>query len=312
MAQQNGLGPDTAFDAVIGARSEDRRGGSIDASNTENNPTRQHWRDRLSVHPKAEQYPLLKADELRTLAADIEAHGLRYRVKAYIDPNSNKQILLDGRNRLSALQLLEREIFGRDGALKPEWCEQVLVRADTKPEELEALIDGLNLHRRHLTSEQKRDLAAKLLKLDPKKSDRQIAAAVNVDHKTVAKERRKKEARGEITHVEARTDTKGRRQPAARTIKVKVTCSTIPIVAPFTVVEGGEPPKVVNLAISHGDGGEQRHQENGTTFDHQSRHALAQFKYACKAYLPKMNAAHRQEAVDHVASIVAKIDKAAP
>jgi hypothetical protein len=50
----------------------------------------------------------------------------------------------------------------------------------------------------------------------PSKSDRQIAKFIGVDHKTVGKIRREAEARGEIPHVEKRTDTKGRSQPAKK------------------------------------------------------------------------------------------------
>ena len=46
--------------------------------------------------------------------------------------------------------------------------------------------------------------------------------------------------------------------------------------------------------------------------DKESARWLCRVQICLQHYLPKMNAAHRQEAVDHVASIVAKIDKAAP
>jgi hypothetical protein len=80
-----------------------------------------------------------------------------------------------------------------------------------------AYVTSANLHRRHLTAEQKRDLIAKLIETDPTKSNRQIAKTVKVDHKTVASVRAEKEGRGEIPHVETRTDTKGRKQSARKT-----------------------------------------------------------------------------------------------
>jgi hypothetical protein len=73
-----------------------------------------------------------------------------------------------------------------------------------------------NLRRRHLTPEKKRELIAKLLKTEPEASDRQIGASVAVDHKTVGSVRAELEGRGEIPHVETRTDSKGRKQPAAK------------------------------------------------------------------------------------------------
>ena len=49
-----------------------------------------------------------------------------------------------------------------------------------------AYVTSANIHRRHLTAEQKRELIAKLIEADPTKSNRQIAKTVKVDHKTVA------------------------------------------------------------------------------------------------------------------------------
>jgi hypothetical protein len=80
-----------------------------------------------------------------------------------------------------------------------------------------AFVISANIHRRHLTVEQKHELIAKLIETDPTKSNRQIAKTVKVDHKTVASVRAEKEGRGEIPHVETRIDSKGRKQPARKT-----------------------------------------------------------------------------------------------
>jgi hypothetical protein len=79
-----------------------------------------------------------------------------------------------------------------------------------------AFVLSANIHRRHLTAEQRRELIAKLLKAQPEKSDRQIGKIINADNKTVAAVREKLEAREEIPHVETRTDSKGRAQPAKK------------------------------------------------------------------------------------------------
>jgi hypothetical protein len=80
-----------------------------------------------------------------------------------------------------------------------------------------AYVISKNIHRRHLTAEQKRDLITKLLKADPAKSDREIGRITKTDKNTVASVRAKEEARGEIHHVEKRADSKGRKQPAKKT-----------------------------------------------------------------------------------------------
>jgi hypothetical protein len=74
----------------------------------------------------------------------------------------------------------------------------------------------MNLHRRHLTAEQKRAVIAAVLKEKPAQTDRQAAARTGSDHKTVGKVRKELEGRGEIPHVETRTDTKGRKQKAEK------------------------------------------------------------------------------------------------
>ena len=67
------------------------------------------WRDVLPVHPAAEQFPLMGADELKELAADIGAHGLREPVSLYRDPEIGICVL-DGRNRADALELIGKGI----------------------------------------------------------------------------------------------------------------------------------------------------------------------------------------------------------
>ena len=49
------------------------------------------------VHPAAEVFPLLPADQLRELVADIRANGLREPLTL-----DREGLLLDGRNRLAA------------------------------------------------------------------------------------------------------------------------------------------------------------------------------------------------------------------
>jgi hypothetical protein len=66
------------------------------------------WRAVLPVHPAAELFPLMSAAELRELADDIKKHGLAEPVSLY-DDRELGPCLLDGRNRLDALELLDWE-----------------------------------------------------------------------------------------------------------------------------------------------------------------------------------------------------------
>jgi ParB-like nuclease domain len=168
-----------------------------------------NWRDHLDVHPAAEMFPLLSETDpaaLKELAEDIRQHGQR-EPASYIKDSDGNRVLLDGRNRLDALEMLGRKIDIKDSSM----FEQRSLSINAQ-----AFIISKNIHRRHLTPEKKRDLIGLLRKSNPEKSDRQIATVTKADHKTVGAVRADLEGRGEIPHVEARTDTKGREQPARR------------------------------------------------------------------------------------------------
>ncbi len=77
-------------------------------------------------------------------------------------------------------------------------------------------IRNLNLNRRHLTREQRRELIAAQLRETPDKPNLQIAKAFQVDDHTVETIRQDMVRRSEIPNTETRTDTKGRKQPAKK------------------------------------------------------------------------------------------------
>jgi hypothetical protein len=182
------------------------------------------WRDLIKVHPAAEFFPMMSPDELKVLGEDIKAHGLKTDIVLWsaTDEDDATTYLLDGRNRLDAMAAVGLLRLRKDDdnwgcLLEQSPCKGHvnLVEGSTGADPY-ALAVSLNVHRRHLTSEQKRELIAKLIKATPKKSDRQIATVTKTDHKTVASVRAEQEARGEILHVSTRTDTKGRKQPAKK------------------------------------------------------------------------------------------------
>src|SRR5262249_32996496 len=161
--------------------------------------------EELKFHPLADLFPLIEGDEFDALVADINTNRLRDEIILY------EGMILDGRNRYRALRTL---------GLDPEQIrDRLCVTKDCIDEHHggpAAYVISANIHRRHLTTEQKRELITKLIKAAPEKSDRQIAAAAKVDHKTVGVARARVEGRGEVPHVEERTDTKGRKQPARK------------------------------------------------------------------------------------------------
>jgi phenylpyruvate tautomerase PptA (4-oxalocrotonate tautomerase family) len=171
-----------------------------------------NWRDHLDVHPAAELFPPMSADDLKVFAEDIKKHdGMYMPVVLY------GEALLDGRNRLDALALLgllnidggRLAYRGADGIRR-----YVPVHHASEPLDPYEFALSLNLHRRHLTAEQKRELIAKVLKATPEKSNRQIAEIVKTDKNNVAAVRKEKESTGEISPVEKTTgkDGKARKQ----------------------------------------------------------------------------------------------------
>jgi hypothetical protein len=73
----------------------------------------------------------------------------------------------------------------------------------------------LNLARRRLTQEARRDLIRAQLIETPEKSDRQIAQGLGVDHKTIGSQRSELEVIGEIPQC-SRLTSDGRNYPAQR------------------------------------------------------------------------------------------------
>jgi hypothetical protein len=160
------------------------------------------WRDHLPVHPAADLFPLMSESELRELGENIKTHGLKSRLKLY------KGKLLDGRNRLEAMELVGVAVDWRDD-VAALGCP--FDHLDERVDPYDYVI-ALNLHRRHLTSEQKRELIAKILKAKPETSNRKIAKQTKADHKTVAAVRRDLESIGEIPQLEKSTGSDGKQR----------------------------------------------------------------------------------------------------
>jgi hypothetical protein len=72
------------------------------------------WRDVLKIHPAAELFPMMSADELRELGEDIKKNNLHEGV-ALLDG-----MLLDGRNRLDAMEMAGIKLVTGNG--QPEWA----------------------------------------------------------------------------------------------------------------------------------------------------------------------------------------------
>jgi len=171
------------------------------------------WRKILPIHPAAERIREATHEERRLLAGDLQKRGQQMKVQLVIIAGGHPQ-LLDGRTRLDLLEALGVKVIDDNGT--------VLVPHDiidmTDDAEAEARSLSLNVHRRHLSAEDKRKLIETLLKANPEKSDRLIAAeaivglggGVPVDHKKVASARRKLEATGEVPQLDKTVGADGK------------------------------------------------------------------------------------------------------
>ncbi len=170
------------------------------------------WRDVLPVHPAADLFPMMLPDELRALGEDIKKNGLAEPIKLVRGSGGvNDNLIIDGRNRLAAMEAVGLPVLTDDGRLN--W--NVVRTADVRGIEPIDYVLSINVHRRHLTAEQRRDLIAKVLKAKPEASNRQIAKQVKADHKTVGEVRKAKEATGEIPQLPKTVGADGRARKAS-------------------------------------------------------------------------------------------------
>jgi hypothetical protein len=150
----------------------------------------------LQFHQLADLFPLMEGAEFDALVADIKKNGLHYPIFLY------EGKILDGRNRYRACLAAGFEPAVRNG--------------DHHIGDPAGFVISRNIHRRHLTAKQRRELIAKLLKATPEKSDRQIAEMVKASPTTVGTVRTTMEAEGEVSNLDTRTDAKGVKQPARK------------------------------------------------------------------------------------------------
>ena len=192
------------------------------------------WRSVLPVHPAAALLPPMSDAKLKELGEDIKAHGQQTSIVIFVD-DKGKHWLLDGISRLEAMQRSGLQVIENNALniLVVDWQEI----DDVDPI---AYVLSANLHRRHLSARDKRELAGNLLEMFPSKSDRQIAEMVGLSHPTIKVVRAELETCGKIFHVETRIDTRKRKQPATKTPKPTSAAGTDPIHADHHHHDGGE------------------------------------------------------------------------
>jgi ParB-like chromosome segregation protein Spo0J len=175
----------------------------------------QTWRDSITIHPLADRFPMMSDSELKELAADIEKHGLKEKV--LFTKIDGKRVLIDGRNRMAACFLIGQ---------KPE---VQLLGGNLEESTIEALIISRNVHRRHLSPEDRAEALRGFIKANPEKSDREIARETKTNHVAVGRTRKKLEATGTVVPVEKRKggDNRTRKLPAKKKSARKVVAGKV-------------------------------------------------------------------------------------
>ncbi len=190
------------------------------------------WRDQIEVHPAADIFPMMSESEISELASDIRENGQRVGVILWtperpedVGPRKGpkKLYMIDGRNRLEAIERAYDDAEDRENAiysaLSYDWRDggsAKLIYGDEDPCEVAV---SANIRRRHLTTEQKREIIAELLKAHPERSDRATAKIADSNPNTVARVRKGLEGTGDVSRRDTRTDAVGRQQPATKLLK---------------------------------------------------------------------------------------------
>ena len=165
------------------------------------------WRDHIKVHPAADLFPMMSESELRELGEDIKENGQRVQVVLWKDPSPGGEYwLIDGRNRLDAMELAGLCVFDKIGRQRFFWRLM-----DGDPYEV---VLSLNLLRRNLTDEQRRELIGKIIKAKPEASNVTIAKETGTSEPTVRRVRKGLSSSGD--EVDQRTGRAAARPQAKK------------------------------------------------------------------------------------------------
>src|SRR5918995_4722908 len=162
--------------------------------------------------------PPLSADEYRALKADIALRGVMVPVEYDQD-----DAVIDGHHRVRACQELGLSDWPR------------IARTYEREADRRMQARRLNLDRRHLSQESRRALIADELKDDPARSNRQIAAGLGVDDKTVGSVRATMEATAEIPQLDRTIGADGKARPTTPSRRPAIASLHLPEVKPDQV-----------------------------------------------------------------------------
>jgi hypothetical protein len=146
----------------------------------------------LEPHPLSKLFPPISPEDFDKLAADIKLNGLHQAIVRY------QGKILDGNNRYRACELVK---------IAPKFADFTGDDAAARNYVISA-----NIHRRHLSPDQRREIIAALLKADPTQSNRQVAEQAKASHHTVGVVRNELETTGQVAQLETTTGADGKKR----------------------------------------------------------------------------------------------------
>jgi ParB-like chromosome segregation protein Spo0J len=202
--------------------------GNTTKNKTESGPERETpitlackaWRSILPVHPACEIIPAYDEPKLIELGRDLKTSGMKIPVIVLAQPDGTF-VLVDGRSRLDALRHVGikfeiKLIDGRVIIAAPGYDIPAPIEIPSdKDFNAFAYVLAVNLHRRHLTREDKHAIITTLIAAQPNFTDNAIAKMAGVDSKTVKGLRQKLKGNSEI-RISDRVEASGRKARGRR------------------------------------------------------------------------------------------------
>lgn len=162
-------------------------------------------RTKKPIYEPVLKLPPLRFEDFEALKSNIAVHGVLQPI--IVDSDGPRRKIIDGNYR--------KQIAAELGYECPE-----IVHPNLEDEEKRTLARALNLARRQLTQEQKRELIADQLEETPERSNRWIAKQLGVHHATVGAIRFELQASGHIDQLDRTQGLDGKVRPATRNLKI--------------------------------------------------------------------------------------------
>lgn len=192
---------------------------------------------KKSVYQPVLKLPALSYEEFTALKDSIALHGVM--VPIVVDSVGPRRKIIDGNYRKQIAAELEYD------------CPEI-VQPNLDDDEKRTLARCLNLARRQLSQEQRRELIADQLEESPGRSNRWIAKQLGVHHATVGAVRGELEATGQICQLDRTTGLDGKVRPTTRAIVLRSERELQARITSTTLIQGDcrkELKKIVTASI---------------------------------------------------------------